>query len=141
MTTQPRNETLRSSPFYYSKGYKKGGAKLDNTKGEIPQEIRTFLENLLKDANITPLDDAMKEEMLSQLYVKLDSFIMTTVIENLPPEHMDEFIKLNEENKPKEQIDAFMAEKIPNSEDVFAKAFLDFRDLYLGEAGVSNTAS
>ncbi|MDO8619025.1 MAG: hypothetical protein Q7R49_03740 [Candidatus Daviesbacteria bacterium] len=110
---------------------------MDNTNQAIPPEIRTFLENLLTDANITPLDEAMKEEMIGQLYVKLDSFVMTTVVENLPPEYMDEFIRLNEENRPKEEIDTFMADKIPNSQDVFAKAFLDFRDLYLGEAGVA----
>lgn len=107
---------------------------MDNS--QIPSEIRIFIENLLKDANITPLDDAMKEEMIGQIYVKLDNFITTTVIENLPPEHMGEFIKMNEENRPREEVDKFMAEKIPNSQDVFAKAFLNFRDLYLGNIGV-----
>ncbi len=108
---------------------------MDNTQNQtlqIPPEILTFIETLLNDAKITPIDGDMKQELINQIYVKLDNFITTSIIDNLPPEHLEEFMKMNEENRPRAEIDAFMSQKIPNSQEVFAKAFLDFRDLYLG---------
>lgn len=103
---------------------------------KIPPEIQSFLENLIQDAGITPLDEAMKEEMVLEIYSRFDNFLTTTIIKNMPPEYLDGFIKLNEESRPKEEIEKFMREKMPNSEKVFAKAFIDFRDIYLGNTGV-----
>ncbi len=105
---------------------------------QIPPEIRGFIENLIREAGITPIDDAMNEEIILEIYSRLDNFITTTITENMPPEHLDEFIKLNEENRPKEEIEAFMREKMPNSQDIFAKAFVDFRDIYLGNVAIKN---
>lgn len=103
----------------------------------ITPEIRRFLENLLVEANITPVDDLMEEQLIQELYVRLDNFMAKAIFENMPPEHIEEFIKMNEENWPKEKINQFISEKIPSSQDVFAKTLILFHDIYLGEAGVS----
>lgn len=103
---------------------------------EIPPEVIKFLDNLLAEANIEPIDEQMREQLLLELYSRLDNFITTTIMENMPPEKLDEFIKLNEEKAPREELDKYMRENIPESEAVFAKAFVDFRDIYLGNAGV-----
>lgn len=109
-------------------------------KLEIPQEIRNFLDGLLKDANMTALDENMREEMIKELYARLDNFITTAIIDNLPPEHLDEFIKLNEEKKPQTEIEQFLKDKMPNSQEVFSSAFSEFRDLYLGNVSLSRNA-
>lgn len=109
---------------------------MDNSLASIPPEVIGFLENLLSEAGITPVDETMREQLLLELYARLDSFISTTIIENMPPEDLDAFIKLNDEGKPREEIDAFIKEKMPDADLVFAKAFIDFRDLYLGNTGV-----
>ena len=100
---------------------------------QIPPEVIKFLDNLLAEANIVPIDEQMRE----QLFSRLDNFITTTIIENMPPEKLDEFIKLNEDKRPRKEVDQYMRENMPNSEEVFAKAFVDFRDIYLGNAGVT----
>lgn len=105
---------------------------------QIPPEVISFLENLLKEAGITPVDDAMREQLLLELYSRLDNFLTTTIMEHMPPEKLDGFIKLNEENGSKAEIEQYMKENIPESEAIFAKAFIDFRDLYLGNSGVSS---
>lgn len=104
---------------------------------QIPPEVIKFLDNLLAEANIVPIDETMREQLLLELYSRLDNFITTTIMENMPPEKLDEFIKLNEEKRPREEIDQYMRENMPNSQEVFAKAFVDFRDIYLGNAGVT----
>ena len=113
---------------------------MDQNQLQIPAEIRAYLAGLLNDANMTTLDDTMREEMIKELYARLDNFITTAIIDNLPPEHMDAFIKLNEEKKPQPEIEAFLKEKMPNYQEVFAKAFAEFRDLYLGNVAVSRAA-
>ncbi|MDD2823283.1 MAG: hypothetical protein PHQ59_04375 [Candidatus Daviesbacteria bacterium] len=109
---------------------------MDNTLANIPPEVISYLDNLLREANITPVDETMREQLLLELYARLDSFITTTIVENMDPQNLDAFIKLNEENHPREEIEAFIKEKMPDADQVFAKAFIDFRDLYLGNTGV-----
>ena len=109
-------------------------------KLEIPQEVRNFLDGLLTDANMTTLDDNMREEMIKELYARLDNFITTAIIDNLPPEYLDEFIKLNEEKKPQAEIEQFLKDKMPNPQEVFANAFSEFRSLYLGNITAARNA-
>ena len=107
---------------------------------EIPEEIRSFLESIMLDANMT-LDDVTKEEMIKELYARLDSYLTTVIVDNLPAEHLEAFMKLNEEKKPKEEIDGFLREKMPNAQEVFTNAFADFRQLYLKNVSVARNPS
>ncbi|MCL4418994.1 DUF5663 domain-containing protein [Patescibacteria group bacterium] len=109
-------------------------------KLEIPQEIRNYLDGLLKDAGMTTLDDAMREEMIKELFARLDNFIASAIIEKLPPENLDEFIKMNEEKKSQAEIEQFLKDKMPNAQEVFANAFSDFRNLYLSNVSVARNA-
>lgn len=99
---------------------------------EIPAEVRTFLENMLTDAGMTFADESMKEDMIQELFTRLDSYITASIVDNLQPQDMDAFIKLNEEKRPKEEIETFLKDKIPDVQGMFAKTFADFRDLYVG---------
>lgn len=102
-----------------------------NPRLEISNEIRTFLEGLLQDAGMLIPDAIMKEEMIKELYVRLDNFITTAIIDNLPAEHLETFIKLNEDKKPKNEIEQFLKDKMPNAQEVMTRTFMEFRDFYL----------
>ncbi len=106
----------------------------------IPAEVRTYLEGLLADANIIFKDDGVREEMIKELFARLDQYLAGIIVENMPDEHLEAFMKMNEENKTKEESEAFIKEKMPNSQEVFAKAFADFRALYLGNMAVARNA-
>lgn len=103
----------------------------------IPSEIRDFLQNILQEANMTTLDDQTKEGMIQELFYQLDNFLTSVIVESLQPEDLDTFVKMNEEKKSKEEIEAFVKEKLPNAEDVFADAFMEFRDTYLDNIAAS----
>lgn len=81
---------------------------------------------------MTALDDTMHEEMIKELYARLDNYMASVIAENLTPQDAEEFIKINEAKKDRSEIEKFLKDKVPNVNDVFAKAFMDFRDLYLG---------
>ncbi len=115
-------------------------ASSTNPSLEISSEIRTFLEGLLQDAGMLIPDASMKEEMIKELYVRLDNFITTAIIDNLPPEHLETFIKLNEEKKPKSEVEQFLKDKMPNAQEVMSQAFMEFRDFYLKNVTVARNA-
>jgi len=103
----------------------------------ITPEVRTFLETLLSDAGMTTLDESMKEEMIKELYARLDNYLTATIVNNMPPEHLEAFIKMNEEKQSQAEVEAFLKEKVPNTSGILAKAFTDFRNLYLGKVADS----
>lgn len=107
-----------------------------NQNLQIPQEVRAFLEGLLDDAQMVSLNDKMREDMISELYTRLDNFITTTIVDNMPSEHLEAFIKLNEEKRPQDEIETFLKEKMPNYKEVFNEAFAKFRNLYLGNVAL-----
>lgn len=106
---------------------------------QIPQDIRAFLDGILTDANMT-LTDSMREEMIKDLYVRLDNFITGIIIDRLPDQYYDEFIKLNEERKSQAEIEEFLKSKIPDYQTVFRDAFAQFRELYLGNVDIARSA-
>lgn len=106
----------------------------------IPAEVRTYLEGLLTDANMLFKDDGVKEEMIKELFARLDQYLAGIIVENMPDEHLEAFMKMTDENKSKEESEAFIKEKMPNSQEVFASAFADFRALYLGNMAVARNA-
>ena len=107
---------------------------------QIPQEVRGFLESLLQDAGMKSLDEQMHEEMIKELYQRLDNHLTSVIVDNMPSQHLDAFMRLNEEKKPKAEIEQFLQDKMPNSKEVFAKAFAQFRELYLGNVEIARNA-
>ena len=103
---------------------------------KIPPEVKTYLEGLLADAGMSFTDDQMKEEMVKELYARLDNYVASIIVDYLPSEHYETFIKMNEEGKPKEEVENFLKQNLPNAQTVFAKAFADFRQMYLGGVAV-----
>lgn len=106
----------------------------------IPAEIRGFLESLLDDAGMKGMDKDTHERMIKELFVRLDNYLATVIVDHLSDEDIDEFVKMNEEKKPQEEIQKFLAEKLPNAQQVFAQAFAGFRELYLGNVAVGRRA-
>lgn len=113
----------------------RGDFTIDNNQNQqltIPPEVKTFLEGILQDANMTSSDEQMHEEMLKELFARFDNYMTSSIVENLKEEDMEEFIKMGNDKRPKEEIEKFITEKIPNAQDVFSQAMMDFREMYLG---------
>ena len=107
---------------------------------QIPAEVREFLEGILKDASMTYADETMHEELINELFVRLDSYMTSVLVDALPAEKLDEFMKMNEENKSREDIENYIRENVPNAQDLLTKAFMNFRDLYLQGVTVARNA-
>lgn len=109
-------------------------------QSEIPAQIRGYLESLIKDSGMEMLEEEMHEEMVKELYVRLDSYITAVIVEHMPADHLEGFIKLHEDNKPQSDIEHYMKEHVPNVSEVMTQAFMDFRDEYLGASTLARHA-
>ncbi len=103
-----------------------------NQDTDIPADVRAFLESILQDANIATVDDSMRESIIQELFQRLDKFMLTTVVEALPPEKMEDFTKLVQAGKDRSELEGYLKAHIANAQEVFVRAMLAFRDLYLG---------
>lgn len=105
----------------------------------IPPEIQAYLEGLIQEAKVPVFDDKQKQELVGYLFDRLDKFLAAKIVENMKPEDTEAFIKMNEDKKPREEIDAFIKAHMQNPQEVFTRAFVDFRDFYLtGQAAADN---
>ena len=86
------------------------------------------------------LDESMRDEMINELFVRLDKHITATIIDNMPEEYIEEFIQMTEQKKPREELEKYMVDKIPNAKEVLSQAFVEFRQLYLGNVAVARNA-
>jgi len=118
---------------------------MDNTQKykieDIPSELKDFLEELLRDANVTQLDQKTHDDMIVELYTRLDDYILGTIMEKLPEDKMEEFTKMAEDNKNREELQSYLQTQIPEANEIFAKAMIDFRDLYLGKVDEARMAN
>ena len=102
-----------------------------DTPIQIPVEIRAYLEDLILEAQVPVFDDKSKDELIQYLFERLDRFLAAKIVENMKPEDTETFIKMNEEQKSREEIDQFIKDHMQNAQEVFTRAFVDFRDFYL----------
>jgi hypothetical protein len=107
---------------------------------QIPQEVMSFLEGILEDSGIQSVDEESRNRMLAEIYARLDNFMAGVIIDNMPDEHVEEFIKMNEEKKSKDEINKFLQDKIPDANKIFTDAFAKFREMYLGSITASHSA-
>lgn len=104
---------------------------MDNQLPPITPEVKTYLETLLQDAGKTESDPTKQEQNIQELYKKLDEFIANVVVESMPEDKIDAFVKLNEDKRPMEEIEQYLKTNMPDAQNVLAKAFVDFKDSYL----------
>ena len=99
---------------------------------QIPPSVRSLLESILNDAGLNSLDQKMRDEMITNLYLKLDKYMLTTIVANLPADKLEEFTKMAETGKNQEELNVYLKKHIPDAEKIFARSMLEFRELYLG---------
>lgn len=74
----------------------------------------------------------VQEQMLSDLYARLEDWLFGQIIDALSDDDLTQFRELMENKASQEQLEEFLEKKIPNAKEIFSKAMLDFRKSYLG---------
>ncbi len=91
-----------------------------------------FLKAMLADAGMDKLPANVQEQMLSDLYARLEDWMFGYIVRELKEENLTKFREMNEAKAEQAEMEKFLEEKIPNAKEFFAKIMMDFRKSYLG---------
>ena len=97
----------------------------------IDPDIRLFLDDLLDEKGIFFSSPETREQMIQDLYVRLEKFILLTLAKELSPEDGNQLLQLIENQAPKSTIQAFLQLKIPDLNNKMANVLLQFKSIYL----------
>lgn len=108
----------------------------DDIEIQIPDEARKFLDALLDETGLSLTDD-VREDMVRELYIKLDGLLTARIIDTLPDDKVDAFLDMQEKNSSPDEIQQFVQENLPNASDLFAAVLTEFRDMYLANVDIA----
>jgi hypothetical protein len=93
--------------------------------------VRLFLDDLLDEKGIFFSSPETREQMIQDLYVRLQKFFLLTLAQELSPADGNQLAQMIENQAPESTIQAFLQLKIPNLQDKLVDLFLTFRSIYL----------
>ncbi len=97
----------------------------------IDPDIRLFLENLLDEKGIFFSAPETREQMLQDLYIRLEKFILLTLAQELTPADGNQLVQMVEQNNSITAVQSFLKLKIPDLDQKLTKTLLQFRNIYL----------
>jgi hypothetical protein len=97
----------------------------------IDPSIRLFLDDLLDEKGIFFSSPETREQMIQDLYLRLQKFFLLTLAQELSPADGNQLAQMIENQAPESTIQAFLQLKIPNLQDKLVELFLTFRSIYL----------
>ena len=103
----------------------------------ISDDVRAYIGSILMDAGLAQDDPDLHEEMVREVFVRLDNYLSTVILNHLPKDKIEPYVKMMEEGKPKTEIEQYMKDNIANVDETFKNAFIDFRSLFLGKIAVA----
>lgn len=92
--------------------------------------IDDFVNRLVNEKGFDEVEDEVRDQIKTDLRDRVEDRINATILQNLPPEKLEEMDKLLENGGPQE-IQSFCRENIENLDEVIAQALVDFRNTYL----------
>lgn len=94
----------------------------------IKPEVHLFLQDLLAEKGIQ-VDEETERDMIAQLHDRLQALFMQVVVSELDEQGMETFERLAGEGE--QALQGFLAEKIPNINELFMRAMAEFRRAFL----------
>jgi uncharacterized protein YdeI (YjbR/CyaY-like superfamily) len=98
-------------------------------------EIKEFIKQILIDAGQTDLPKDVEEQMIEDLNTRLEDRLILSAMEALEPKKQMELEKISGEIKDAsaraKTIEKFLTTNISDYQGVFARALMDFKNLYV----------
>ncbi len=70
----------------------------------ISDDVRAYIGSILMDAGLAQDDPDLHEEMVREVFVRLDNYLSTVILNHLPKDKIEPYVKMMEEGKPKTEI-------------------------------------
>jgi len=105
-----------------------------NPQLTFAQVVDDFLNLLLDEGGMNTVSVEVRAQMLNDLRARLNERLFATAVSNLSDEKVTELRELSEKNASAEELETFIDKNIDNAQEIFAGAFITFRNDYLGVA-------
>lgn len=100
----------------------------------MSSNIEQFLESIISYADEGDITPEVRQEMMTTLSQQLDATLLASAIEALPEEKLGDYEQLVASQPTAEQLQQFFSENIPNLQDVYRLAMVEFRRQYIPES-------
>ena len=94
------------------------------------QSIIDFVDRLVKEKNFENISPSVRAQIKADLLDRVEDRINMTILENMPPEKLEQFSALLDTASP-EEIQRFCVDNIADLDEVIAQELVDFRGAYL----------
>ncbi len=94
--------------------------------------LKQFVENLIAEKKYPDLEQEVIDQMKEDLYLRIETLINVTIVNNLPDEKLEEFESLIDKQATPEETQKFMSDNIQDLPNLISETLLDFRKNYLG---------
>jgi hypothetical protein len=93
----------------------------------MTDEVRSYLQGIIADLR---LGKRTPESMLIELFFQFDGYLTDVITTVLSPHDAETYRRLKDQERPPDEISAFVQEKVPNARTVMDGAFANFRRSY-----------
>ncbi len=107
--------------------------KNNKPAGLAEEKLREFATNLVKQKNFQGLDGETFNNLVDDVYDRLEERVNAVIMANLPPEKLEDLDKLMESGS-KEELSDFCEKNVPNLQNVITEALVEFQKTYMGVA-------
>lgn len=90
-----------------------------------------FLDSCLYDKGIKDIDEDLKAQMIQDLAVRLQDWLIQAIMKYLDTKQVKEVEKLLEQKASQEILMSFLASKIPNLNKIFDAEMAEFKKAYI----------
>jgi acylphosphatase len=102
------------------------------------QNLDLYIDNLIDQKGFKDLTPEVREELRTDIRVRLNDFIMARVIAAFSDEDVEKFEELLKQNKSQAELQQFAVDHIPNFTAFLTDVLIEFQGVYLG---VSNSTA
>jgi len=100
---------------------------------QADKNVLEFLTKLLEKKGMGVLPDNLVADMLLDLFIRFQNFLLLSVMNEMDTETLAQFNELIGEGGDFDESLAFFKDKVLNLEEIVAKTMEEFAKTYLGE--------
>lgn len=101
-------------------------------KSQIPEGVLKYLQGLMIEKELDSLPGNIQGEMLYDLYIRYNDFLIASFLQAMDEGARDEFDKLLEKKPNQDEIEKFLKEKL-DYQEIIKETSDEFRDIFLGK--------
>jgi len=101
---------------------------------DLDPQLREYIVEMMKEAGTYDVPTVLREKMIRDIYSRLEEKLVLTALENMSLEKRAEFDELTEKGATQEELEKFIRNNVKNFEQVYKKALLEFRSIYIEAA-------